>query len=57
MWLMAVVVVYCGVLGSLRVREPEKQRNRLENIAEVECKYERNDVLNDYVFLDLHNGM
>lgn len=54
---MAVVVVYCGVLGSLRVREPEKQRNRLENIAEVECKYERNDVLNDYVFLDLHNGM
>lgn len=57
MWLMAVVVVYCGVLESLGASEPEKQRNWLENIAEAECKYEQNDVLNDYVFLNLHKGM
>lgn len=57
MWLMAVVVVYCGVLESLGASEPEKQRNWLENIAEAECKYEQNDVLNDYVFLNLHKGL
>lgn len=54
---MAVVVVCCGVLESLRASEPEKQQNLLENIAEVECKYEQNDVLNDYMFLNLHKGM